>query len=45
MADAVGTQSEAVAVRGLSLSTVGVTRLLLGEIGTGVLVGGAIYPD
>ncbi|MDF2973153.1 MAG: hypothetical protein K0R61_3603 [Microvirga sp.] len=39
LADAIGTQSEAVAVRGLSLSTVGVARLLLGEIGTGVLIG------
>jgi magnesium transporter len=39
LADAVGTQSEAVAVRGLSLTDVGIGRLLLGEISAGVLMG------
>jgi magnesium transporter len=35
----VGTQSEAVAVRGLSLSGGALTPLLAGELGTGVLIG------
>ncbi len=39
LADAIGTQSEAVAVRGLSLSRVGVARLLGGELRTGLLIG------
>jgi magnesium transporter len=39
LADAVGTQSEAVAVRGLSLSHAGLGRLLGGELRTGLLVG------
>lgn len=39
LADAVGTQSEAVAVRGLSLTQMGIGRLLLGELATGVLIG------
>jgi magnesium transporter len=39
LADAVGTQSEAVAVRGLSLSGGALTPLLAGELGTGVLIG------
>jgi magnesium transporter len=39
LADAVGTQSEAVAVRGLSLSGDALTPLLAGELGTGVLIG------
>ncbi|GAA0288325.1 magnesium transporter [Rhodovulum strictum] len=39
LADAVGTQTEAIAVRGLSLSPGGLGRLLLGEIGTGALIG------
>jgi magnesium transporter len=39
LADAVGTQSEAVAVRGLSLTDSGIGRLLVAEIGTGVLMG------
>ena len=39
LADAVGTQSEAVAVRGLSLTDVGITRLLRGEIAAGLLMG------
>ena len=43
LADAVGTQSEAVAVRGLSLgSTSNLAPLLAGEIGTGVLIGAAL---
>ncbi|NIR30395.1 MAG: magnesium transporter, partial [Gammaproteobacteria bacterium] len=42
LADAVGTQSEAVAVRGLSLTRVGIGRLLLGELSTGVLMGLAL---
>jgi magnesium transporter len=39
LADAIGTQSEAVAVRGLSLSHVGLGRLIAGELRTGLLVG------
>ena len=39
LADAIGTQSEAIAVRGLSLSTAGLARLLRGEIVTGTLLG------
>jgi magnesium transporter len=39
LADAVGTQSEAVAVRGLSLTEVGIARLLRGEIAVGMLMG------
>jgi magnesium transporter len=39
LADAIGTQSEAVAVRGLSLSHAGLARLLGGEIRTGLLIG------
>jgi magnesium transporter len=39
LADAVGTQSEAVAVRGLSLTHTGIARLLAGEIATGILMG------
>ena len=39
LTDAIGTQSEAVAVRGLSLSTAGLTHLLKGEIATGTLLG------
>jgi magnesium transporter len=42
LADAIGTQSEAVAVRSLSLSTGREARLLAGEIGTGVLLGGLL---
>jgi magnesium transporter len=42
LADAVGTQSEAVAVRGLSLTEAGIGRLLLGELSTGALIGLAI---
>jgi magnesium transporter len=39
LADAIGTQSEAVAVRGLSLSRVGVGHLLGSELRTGLLIG------
>lgn len=39
LADAIGTQSEAVAVRGLSLSRAGLPRLLACEIRTGLLIG------
>jgi magnesium transporter len=39
LADAVGTQSEAVAVRGLSLTNAGIGRLLAGEISAGALMG------
>lgn len=39
LADAIGTQSEAVAVRGLSLSHAGLAKLLGGELRTGALVG------
>ena len=39
LADAIGTQSEAVAVRGLSLSHVGIGRLIGGELRTGLAIG------
>jgi magnesium transporter len=39
LADAVGTQSEAVAIRGLSLTDAGIGRVLLGEIAAGILIG------
>jgi len=39
LADAIGTQAEAVAVRGLSFTDGGPLRLLLGELGTGALLG------
>jgi magnesium transporter len=39
LADAIGTQSEAVAVRGLSLSHAGLARLLGGEMRTGLVLG------
>jgi len=39
LADAVGTQSEAIAVRGLSLSHLPLARLLAGELRTGLLIG------
>jgi magnesium transporter len=42
IADAVGTQSEAVAVRGLSLTHAGLLRLLAGELGTGILIGATL---
>jgi magnesium transporter len=42
LADAVGTQSEAVAVRGLSLTGADLATLLAGEFGTGILIGSAL---
>ena len=42
LADAIGTQTEAIAVRGLSLADERASRLLLGELGTGVLLGAAL---
>jgi magnesium transporter len=39
LADAIGTQSEAVAVRGLSLATPELGQVASGEIGTGALIG------
>jgi magnesium transporter len=39
LADAIGTQTEAIAVRGLSLSTVPIGRLIGGELRTGLLIG------
>ncbi|HDR30058.1 magnesium transporter [Rhodovulum sp.] len=44
LADAVGTQTEAIAVRGLSLTTGGLRRVLLGELGTGLLIGFCLAP-
>ena len=42
IADAIGTQTETVAVRGLSLSFVPLPRLLWGELRTGVLMGALV---
>lgn len=42
MADAIGTQTEAVVVRGLSLTRIAMGRLLLGEMRTGLLIGLAL---
>lgn len=39
LADAVGTQTEAVVVRGLSVSRLGLRQLLAGELSTGFLIG------
>lgn len=39
LADAIGTQTEAIAVRGLSLSRAGIGRLVAGELRTGMLIG------
>ncbi len=39
LADAIGTQSEAIAVRGLSFSTASLRRLWWGELQTGILLG------
>lgn len=48
LADAIGTQTEAVAVRGLSLSHAPLSRLLFGEVRTGLLIGltlaAAVFP-
>lgn len=42
LADAIGTQTEAIAVRGLSLSRLSVSRLVAGEIVTGVIIGATL---
>lgn len=42
LADAIGTQTEAIAVRGLSLSQAPVRSLLAGELTTGLLIGLAL---
>jgi len=42
LADAIGTQSEAIAVRGLSLSHTPMRELVWGEMRTGVLIGAAL---
>jgi magnesium transporter len=42
IADAIGTQSEAIAVRGLSLTGAGIGSLLAGELRTGMLIGATL---
>jgi magnesium transporter len=42
LADAIGTQSEAIAVRGLSLTRAGIAHLVFGEAGTGMLIGACL---
>ena len=42
LADAIGTQTEAVAVRGLSLTRAGIGHLLATELRTGLLLGGTL---
>jgi magnesium transporter len=42
LADAIGTQSEAIAVRGLSLTHAGIGHLLAGELRTGMLLGAVL---
>ena len=42
LADAIGTQTEAIAVRGLSLSHAGIMHLLAGELRTGLLLGAIV---
>lgn len=42
LADAIGTQTEAIAVRGLSLSRLSLRELLAGELRTGLLIGLAL---
>lgn len=42
LADAIGTQTEAIAVRGLSLTHAGIGHLLAGEVRTGMLIGGCL---
>jgi len=42
LADAIGTQSEAVAVRGLSLTRSGIRHLLAGELRTGMAIGASL---
>jgi magnesium transporter len=39
LADAIGTQTEAIAVRGLSLSHAPIRQLVMGELRTGILIG------
>jgi magnesium transporter len=39
LADAIGTQTEAIAVRGLSLSHIPIRQLVMGELRTGILIG------
>ena len=43
LADAIGTQSEAIAVRGLSLTRTGIGHLLFRELRTGMLIGAALW--
>lgn len=49
LADAIGTQTEAIAVRGLSLAHIGIGPLLGGELRTGLIiglvVGGMVFPS
>ena len=42
LADAIGTQTEAVAVRGISLSRLKITQLIGGELITGVIIGATL---
>jgi magnesium transporter len=42
LADAIGTQTEAIAVRGLSLSRASLRDLLAGELRTGLLIGAVL---
>ncbi|MCC7484341.1 MAG: magnesium transporter [Burkholderiales bacterium] len=42
LADAIGTQSEAIAVRGLSLTRTGIAHLVAGELRTGMLIGAGL---
>jgi magnesium transporter len=42
LADAIGTQSESIAVRGLSLTRAGIGHLLAGELRTGMLLGATL---
>jgi magnesium transporter len=42
LADAIGTQTEAIAVRGLSLGKLSLRHLIGGELRTGLLIGGAL---
>lgn len=42
LADAIGTQTEAIVVRGLSLSRLSLRHLLFNELGTGLLIGACL---
>jgi magnesium transporter len=42
LADAIGTQSEAIAVRGLSLTRAGIAHLMAGELRTGMAIGATL---